>query len=139
MERHIEQSDHTNSQAPRVHFCKQLVWPPPTSMIVTSPTEPIVASPSPPQVSPVAKAMPKSILKQKRFVASDSIAERLQAHHNCQSPKQASAEPEMSIAEQVAACQRQKVQTNPVLDYNFSKILKYKQLLHHPMFKEAWN
>jgi hypothetical protein len=44
----------------------------------------------------------------------------------------------MSIAERVAARRRQKEQANPVLDYDTCKLLEYRQLLHHPKFKETW-
>ena len=103
----------------------------PTRMIVASPKETIVASsPSPQQ---------KFILKHPKFTASDSIAERVKARHASQNDNQTTNEPELSIAERVAARRRQKEQANPVLDFDTGELLEYRQLLRHPKYKEIWN
>ena len=132
MERPAQQREEfTDRQSPRVHFQEQLIEPKPIRMIVASPKETIVASsPSPQQ---------KFILEHPKFTASDSIAERVKARHANQHNNHTTNEPELSIAERVAARRRQKEQANPVLDFDTGELLEYRQLLRHPKYKEIWN
>ncbi len=124
VERPAEQREElTDSQSPRVHFQEQLIEPSPTWMIVASPKEAIVASSPSPQ--PIIHPKPKSILKQPKFTASDSIAERVKARHASQNDNQTTNEPELSIAECIAARRRQKEQANPVLDFDTRELLEY--------------
>ena len=132
MQRQAEQEP---SQSPRVRFAEQPVQFKPTRKIVTSPTEAVVESTPPTSQRPTKQVTP--ILKKSKFVTSGSIAERVKARHNTQN--QSPAEPELSIAEQVVARRCQKEQANLVLDHETGKILKYRQLLRHPKFKEVWS
>ena len=126
-----QREEFTDRQSPRVHFQEQLIEPKPIRMIVASPKETIVASsPSPQQ---------KFILEHPKFTASDSIAERVKARHANQHNNHTTNEPELSIAERVAARRRQKEQANPVLDFDTGELLEYRQLLRHPKYKDIWN
>ena len=93
VERPTEQREElTYSQSPRVHFQEQLIEPSPTRMIVASPKEAIVASSPSPQ--PTIHPKSKSILKQPKFTASDSIAERVKSRHASHNDNQTTNAPE---------------------------------------------
>lgn len=94
-------------------------------MIVTSPQEQIIASP------PRTERLP-SALKTSKIVSSESIAERVKVHQGHKNPPETAQEPELSIAEGVAARRRTKEQATPVLDFKTGKLHEYRQLLWHP-------
>ena len=119
------QAEQEPSQSPRVQFAER--------KIVTSPTEAVVETTPPTGQRPAKQVTP--ILKKSKFVESGSIAERVKACHNTQN--QSPAEPELSIAEQVATRCHQTEQANPVLYHETGKILEYRELLRHPKFKEV--
>jgi hypothetical protein len=110
----------------------------PTWMIVASPREQVINS----LQKPLAK--PKPILKAlTHTVQEDSIAARIKARRAMQStaPNVAKADDE-SIAERLLCRKRQMNQIHadfPVLDPETGQLLEYRQLLHHPKFKEAWS
>ena len=87
--------------------------------------------------NPLKHKTNQPILRKSKFVASGSIAERVKARHN--SPKHETNKPDMSIAKRVVAQQRKTEQANPVFDFKTGELLEYRQLLHHPKYKEAWN
>lgn len=89
----------------------------------------------PPHPLPTPALAP--ILNPSKFVTSGSIAERVKARQN--TSNQMPTEPDLSIAERVAARSLQKEQANPVLDCDTGEIFEYRQLLHHPKYKEVWN
>jgi hypothetical protein len=124
----------TASSHPRVSFREQIatyIEPRqvrPTRMIVVSPHEPVVVSPKPWIFKP-----PKSDEE------PDTIATRLKARKNrLQIVKDP---PEETIADRVARRRQEAAanKTNPVLDQETGKLLKYQQLLRHPKHKEVWN
>jgi hypothetical protein len=99
----------------------------PTRMIVASPQKPVVVSPKP------------SILKLPTYDAEpDTIAARLKAHRN--NTQLVQGAPDETIADRVARRHRTaNDQANPVLDQETGKLLKYRQLLRHPKYKDVWN
>ena len=100
----------------------------PTQMIVALPQEPVVVSPKP------------LILKPSKFIEEpDTIAARLKARKN--KAQIVKDPPEEMIADRVTRRQQEAApdQANPVLDQETGKLLKYRQLLHHPQHKEVWN
>ena len=52
---------------------------------------------------------------------------------------EATQSPAESIADRVTSRHRAQATANPVLDYETSKMLEYRQLLKHPRYSEAWN
>ena len=113
----------------------------PTRMIVASPRTQVVKSP------PKQIVKPTLIIKEPKYTAEpDSIAARLKArqaastNNSAASTTAASADDE-SIAKRLLRCKRESKTEKafPVLDPDTGQLLKYRQLLRHPKFKDAWN
>ena len=108
----------------------------PSQMIVALPREQVVKSPPKPQPKPILKTPTHT-------VQEDSIAARINARQAMQSigPNVSKADDEL-IAERLLHRKRQLNQIHTaflLLDPETGQLLEYRQLLHHPKFKEAWN